>query len=186
MRAAILLAAGASRRFGRHDKLQARLGPRSLLDHALTNARASGAYRIILVTVRPRRIAGVTQVRAPRVEGSLSTSLAAGLAALRPIERETLIFLADMPYARAPRLRLPLGAKAVRPRFRGFPGHPVLVEVAAAKAGLAEGEAGLGRTLRMAFVPGNAGHLLDIDTPAVLCRVRRHGSRAWRPRSAPE
>jgi molybdenum cofactor cytidylyltransferase len=186
VRAAILLAAGASRRFGRRDKLHARLGPRSLLDHALAHVRVSGACRIILVTARPRRIAGVTQVRAPRVQGSLSSSLAAGLAALRPIEREALIFLADMPYARAPRLRLTLGVKAVRPRFRGLPGHPVLVEVAAAKAALTRGEAGLGRTLRTAYVPGRAEHLLDVDTPAALRCARRHGSRAWRPRSAAE
>jgi len=139
-----------------------------------------------MVTSRPGRIPGVTQVRAPRAPGSLAASLAAGLAALRPIERHALIFLADMPYARAPRLRLPFGAKAVRPRFSGLPGHPVLVEVAAAKAGLGRGEAGLGRTLRTAYVPGRADHLLDIDTPSALRRVRRHGSRAWRPRSATE
>jgi len=186
VRAAILLAAGASRRFGRRDKLQARLGSRSLLDHALGNVRESGACRIILVSVHPKRIPGTTPVRAPRATGSLSASLAAGLAALRPIEREALIFLADMPYAQAPRLRLLVGAKAVRPRFRGFPGHPVLVHVAAARAALAQGEAGLGRSLRMAYAPGSAGHLIDIDTPAALRRVRLHGSRAWRPRSASE
>jgi molybdenum cofactor cytidylyltransferase len=186
MRAAILLAAGSSRRFGRRDKLKARLGSGSLLDHALANVRASGACRVILVSVHPKRIPGTTQVRAPRGQGSLSASLAAGLAALRPIEREALIFLADMPYARAPRLRLFGGANAVRPRFRGLPGHPVLVQVAAARAALAAGEAGLGRSLWMAYVPGRADHLLDIDTPAALRRVRRHGSRAWRPRSAPE
>jgi len=186
VRAAILLAAGASRRFGRSDKLQARLGQRSLLDHALANVRASGASRIILVTADPKRIRGVTQVRMSRARGSLSTSIAAGLAALRPVEREALIFLADMPYAYAPRLRLPLGAMAVRPHFRGLPGHPVLVRVVAAKAALAQGEVGLGRSLRMAYVPGGVDHLVDIDTPAALRRVRRHGSRAWRPRSAPE
>jgi molybdenum cofactor cytidylyltransferase len=182
VRAAIILAAGASRRFGHRDKLKARLGRRNLLDHVVDNARACGACRILLVTTGAPPIAGVTPVRVGKPE-VLSASLRAGLAALRPIEREVLIFLADMPFARAPRLRLQPGMEAVRPRFRGRPGHPVLLRADRAKARLGQGDEGPGRALRTAFVPGTTAHLLDIDTPAALRRARRHGSRAWRPRS---
>jgi len=185
LRAAIILAAGASRRFGPRDKLNARLNGRTLLDHAIANARASGACRILLVTRSAARLPGVASIRLPR-SAALSASLAAGLAALRPIEREAVIFLADMPFASAPRLRLPPGIDAVRPRFRGQPGHPVLVRVKAAKTSMGQGDQGLGRALRTTFIPGSHAHLLDIDTQAALRRARRHGSRAAGPRSIPD
>ncbi len=183
MRAAILLAAGASRRFGQRDKLKARLGGHSLLELAVANARASGACRIILVSAARISLRGVTHVRAARAREGLSFSLAAGLAALRPIEREVLIFLADMPFARAARLRLAPGADAMRPRFRGQPGHPMLVRVRAARARLGQGNKGLAGALRVRFIPCTAAHLIDIDTPNALRRARRHGSRGVRPRS---
>ena len=94
MRAAILLAAGASRRFGGRDKLKARIGKHSLLDLVLAHARAAGPCRIIVVSAGRIRLAGVTHVHAHHARKGLSASLAAGLAALRPIEREVLIFLA--------------------------------------------------------------------------------------------
>lgn len=183
MRAAILLAAGASRRFGGRDKLRARLGGHRLLELAVANARASGACRVILVSAARSSLTGVTHVRAARAREGLSASLAAGLAVLRPIEREVLIFLADMPFARAPRLRLAPGVDATRPRFGGQPGHPMLVRVAVAKARLGRGDKGLAGALRAGFVPGTAAHLIDIDTPNALRRARRHGSRGFRPRS---
>ena len=185
LRAAIILAAGASRRFGHRNKLKVKLNNQTLLDPVIANARASGACRILLVTRSGIRRPGLTSVRLPR-SAALSASLAAGLAALRPIEREALIFLADMPFARSPRLRLSPGIDAVRPRFCGRPGHPVLVRVKAAKTRLGQGDQGPGRALRTTFVPGSPAHLLDIDTLAALRRARRHGSRAARPRSVPD
>ena len=187
MRAAILLAAGASRRFGSRDKLKAKLDGRSLLDHAIANARASGARRIILVTSRPTCQPGTTNVRARKAREGLSASLAAGLAALRPVEREVLIFLADMPFARAPHMRLRAGVDAVRPHFGGQPGHPMLVRSAAAKSCLGRGDAGLARALHPQLVQGAAAHLFDIDTRAALrrLRLRLRGSGVLRPRSRP-
>ncbi len=182
MRAAILLAAGASRRFGGRDKLKARLGGHSLLELAVANARTSGACRIILVSAARVRLAGVTHVHAARAHEGLSASLSAGLAALKPIEREVLIFLADMPFASAVRLRLAPGIDAVRPYFRGVPGHPMLVRSAIAKARLGQGDKGLAGALSPAFARGTVGNIIDIDTPDALRRVRLHGSRSFRPR----
>lgn len=178
MRAAIVLAAGASRRFGSRDKLRAGLRGYPLLDHAIANARSSGARRIILVAARAAYYRGVTFVRARHARQGLSASLAAGLAALRPIERELLIFLADMPFARAPRMKLAAGAVAVRPFFGGLPGHPMLVRTAAARSGLQSGDSGLAGIVSPAFARGTIGNIIDIDTPAALRRARRHGSRA--------
>jgi molybdenum cofactor cytidylyltransferase len=183
MRAAILLAAGASRRFGRRDKLREMLAGRSLLDHAVAQARASGTRRVILVTSRPMHLPGVTLVRARNARLGLASSLAAGLAALRPIEREVLIFLADMPFAHAPRWRLPPGVNAMRPQFHGHPGHPMLVRASAARTRLGRGDKGLAGALVALLVPGDAGHILDIDTVEALRIARRHGSRAAGRRS---
>jgi len=183
MRAAIILAAGASRRFGRRDKLRERLGGLRLLDHAIANAQASGARRVLLVTSTPLPARGVTLVRARNARAGLSASLAAGLAALRPVEREVLIFLADMPFARAPVLWLRPGVEAVRPAFSGQPGHPMLVRVGVAKGRLGEGDRGLGVVLRTAFVRGSEAHVLDIDSPRALRRARCHGSRGIGRRS---
>jgi len=184
MRAAILLAAGASRRFGRRDKLAERIGARSLLQQSLANVRASGVRRVILVAAVPRRIRGVTLVRPRSPSDGLSASLAAGLAALRPIEREALIFLADMPFARAPRLRLAPGREAVRPQFDDQPGHPVLVRVRSARRHLGKGDQGLFRRLSTSFVRGSAANLFDIDTQADLRRARHRGSRRVSERSS--
>lgn len=226
MRAAIILAAGASRRFGRSDKLHARLGLCTLLQHAVCNAQAAGARRILVVRAmsgkvarlhvprrkpgprccgwtgrrlspgngvgaggktdphEPYRPAGVAIIRAQAWRDGLSASLAAGLAALRPIEREVLIFLADMPFARAPQMRLAAGFDAARPAFGSRRGHPVLVRTQAAKVALGSGDKGLAGRLKTSLVPGTAANLFDIDTQDALRRARRHGSRALWLRSA--
>jgi len=179
MRAAIVLAAGASRRFGRSDKLRARLGGVPLLDHAIRHALASGAKRVIVVTSHGGAGRGmgrtIHRVRAARHREGLSASLAAGLAALRPIEREVLIFLGDMPFAAMPRgMRLRPGFDAVRPVVVGKPGHPMLVRVSAARAAAGGGDSGLaGRLGQIGRVRGTVGNGFDIDTPGALSRARR-------------
>ncbi len=178
MRAAIVLAAGASRRFGRPDKLRQSLGGVALLDHAVARASRSGAFRIVVVGARPRRTSERMIVRRAPRGTPLATSLAIGLAALRPIEREALIFLADMPFAYAPRLRLMPGVNAVRPHVRGRPGHPVLVRVSVARALVPAGDRGLGGMAGQRSVRGTAAHLIDVDTPADLRRAR-HAIRRW-------
>ncbi|WP_116089606.1 nucleotidyltransferase family protein [Sphingomonas crusticola] len=184
MRAAIVLAAGASRRFGYRDKLRTRLQGRSLLHHVVANAQLSGAKRIIVVVSRATRMSGVTVVRARQAKRGLSASLRIGLAALRPVEREVLIFLADMPFARAPHMVLEPDMAAIRPRFRGDPGHPMLVRVAAARKAWTAGDAGFAGKLQTAFVRGNAGNIIDIDTQASLRVAIRYGSRAPGRRSS--
>lgn len=157
---AIVLAGGASRRFGRRDKLRAMLGGRPLLAHAIGRARASGSGRVIVVA---RRTAG------------LGESLRAALGRVRPIERELLLFLGDMPLAAAPRgLRLRPGRDAARPAVGGRPGHPVLVRTTVARGALRPGDRGLALDpARLGLVRGTAGNALDVDTVAALARLRR-------------
>jgi molybdenum cofactor cytidylyltransferase len=180
MRAAIVLAAGRSRRFGRADKLRARLLGLTLLDRVLVHALASGAVRVIVVGGPPlRRGDGdrrISRIRAPRAEAGIGTSLAAGLAALRPVEREVVIFLADMPFAAVPHgLRLTAGVDAARPVVGGRPGHPVLIRTRVARALCRTGDEGLAQGLRRlptAVVAGQSGNLLDIDTVRDVRRAR--------------
>jgi molybdenum cofactor cytidylyltransferase len=180
MRAAIVLAAGRSLRFGRADKLRATLRGRSLLEHVLLHARASGAGRIMVVGgAKPRRGAAdhrIVRVRAPRADVGIGTSLSAALAALRPIEREVVIFLADMPFAAVPHgLRLTAGIDAARPIVDGRPGHPVLIRTPVARALCRAGDEGLVQGLRRlptALVAGQSGNLLDIDTVPDFRRAR--------------
>jgi molybdenum cofactor cytidylyltransferase len=183
VRAAILLAAGSSRRFGRGDKLLAMLHGRPVLLHALMRARQAGAYRIIVVvpSIGGRigrligRQLGVTRVVARRHRDGLGESLKAGLGALRPIEREALIFLGDMPFAAVSRdMRLKPALDAVRPIHRGKPGHPMLLRTLAARAIPLAGDQGLAaRLTRVGKVRGDAGSLIDVDTRAALRRARR-------------
>ena len=188
MRAAIVLAAGASRRFGRADKLLAPLGGKPLVCHAVAAARAARVARVVVVFSHPR-VSGVLArkprlqlVRARQARAGLAVSLAAGLAALRPIEREALVFLGDMPFARAPQgLRLPPGAAAVRPVVNGQPGHPLLVRTAAARALPIRGDRGLAGLGPIAACRGSASNLIDVDSRRALRRARI-GSPARRDR----
>jgi molybdenum cofactor cytidylyltransferase len=180
MRAAILLAAGRSQRFGRADKLRARLHGKTLFEHALDNARASGSQRVIVIGGPPLRCGGrIRQIRSARSRSGLGGSLSAALAVLRPVDREIIIFLADMPFARLRRLRLRFDDDGVRPGSDGVPGHPVLVRRRTIVERNVDGDEGLStrlRGLRVRIVAGNAGNILDVDTPAALRALRMRGS----------
>ena len=183
MRVAILLAAGSSRRFGRGAKLLALFRGKPLLHHAIDRARASGAGRVLVVTGAGRarigpaaRAAGLRPIFAREHHAGMGASLQAGLRAVRPIEREILIFLADMPFATAsPGWRIGAGLEAVRPIYDGVPGHPLLVRTTAARRLVRPGDQGFASGLpagRIALVNGTAGSILDIDDRAGLRRAR--------------
>jgi molybdenum cofactor cytidylyltransferase len=185
VRAAIVLAGGSSRRFGRGNKLLARLGGRPLLLHAIERARAGGAVRVIVVTGADRaRVAallkrqGVAIVHAPDHARGMSATLRAGIAELRPVEREVLIYLGDMPFVpEARRWRLTGGIDAMRPVVAERPGHPVLVRSAILRRIPAEGDRGLAPILsgpRTKTGRGRAAALFDVDSRTALRNARRH------------
>lgn len=190
MRAAILLAAGSSRRFGHRNKLLATVEGRPLLAHALLAARMATEGRVVVVTgadranvsrlVRSMRVPGVRLVHAARHRQGMGASLAAGLAALQPIERQFFLFLGDAPFVakRLPRALIRAmgpGIDAVRPMHKGVPGHPVLVRTGLARQAAPRGDRGLGLLLGCARVREiEAGPLSvsDIDTPDALRKAR--------------
>ncbi len=102
--AAIVLAAGLSRRMEGQNKLIATIDGVPLVRRAVLAAAASPVQAIYVVTGHRRReteaaLAGlaVTFVPNPRYADGLSTSLRAGLAALPPDIEGALVLLGDMP-----------------------------------------------------------------------------------------
>ncbi|HEX8447035.1 MAG TPA: nucleotidyltransferase family protein [Sphingomonas sp.] len=181
MRVAVVLAAGRSRRFGRQNKLLARIGALSLIERTLAIARAAPVARVIVVTghgraavTRAARGPRTTIVRARDHAEGMGASLRAALRALRPCERQMLLFLGDMPAVppgMAGRLARALraGDAGVRPAYRGRPGHPVLLRLPPPM--VPKGDAGPGRGLAMRTVAGPRGCVQDIDTRQMLIRL---------------
>jgi molybdenum cofactor cytidylyltransferase len=138
--AAIVLAAGMSRRMGTPKQLL-RLGGKSLLEHTLNNVRGSGVDEIVLVLgasadeVR-RQLAtdGLRVVVNPDFQQGMGTSLRTGLAAVSASIRGALIVLADQPFVRSSTLdqmiayREKHAPQILIPLYRGFRGNPVLLD----------------------------------------------------------
>lgn len=186
MRAAIVLAAGSSRRFGAANKLLVRWRGRPLLHHALKAALAAPVGRVIVVTGSGRsRVAGavralrngrLTLVHARNHGEGRRASLAAGLAALRPRERQCLVFLGDMPdlpRGIGERLlrRIAPSDEAARPVRRCAPGHPVLLN--RPRETLARLRAGKLPFADARPVTAQRAAILDVDQPGDLGRRGR-------------
>ncbi len=139
--AAVVLAAGRGSRFGADKpKPLARLGPRSLLAHAV-GAAAAGGLRPVVVVVgyRAGEVAAaagpmVRVVENPDWEDGMSTSLRAGLAALSGEEAvvAAAVALADQPrigpdaYRRVTAAHRE-GASLAVATYDGVRGHPVVI-----------------------------------------------------------
>jgi molybdenum cofactor cytidylyltransferase len=184
MRIVILLAAGSSRRFGMSNKLFARWRGQTLLGRAVALARALPAQRILLVAgaqaVRVRRHArGLEAVTARDHREGLGASLRAASHRLRPIDREALVLLADMPWIDPMMVRRLIraarpGDELLRPVSDGRPGHPVLLRGRALTAlGGARGDEGVGRGrgYRVRLLPADRRARADVDRPADLRRA---------------
>jgi len=136
--AALVLAAGLSRRFGA-NKLLADWHGRPLVTYAVDAACAAPVDHVIAVTgheadkaasailahaTRPVRL-----VQAPHYAEGMAMSLRAGIAALEPDVQAVVVFLGDMPdvphHVAANVLKAVLeGAPAAAPVLQGRRGHP--------------------------------------------------------------
>nr|WP_111298026.1 NTP transferase domain-containing protein [Paracoccus saliphilus] len=97
IRAGLLLAAGASRRFGPQDKLLARLDGRPLIAHAAQALRDVPLDDRIAVITNPQLRPWLSGFRIIQIEqGQQSDSLRAGMGAVGRVDR-LLIALGDMP-----------------------------------------------------------------------------------------
>ncbi|RUT34668.1 nucleotidyltransferase family protein [Arsenicitalea aurantiaca] len=185
--AAIVLAAGQSRRFGSEDKLMATLKGRPLVAHGLDALGQAGIGEVIVVTgpdegpQREALTAGFPIVVNSEPERGMGRSIGLGAACLKPGRAGIFVVPADMPdIAAQDYLALAealAGHDAVRFVHEGVPGHPVLFAGALRDrlCGL-DGEEG-GRMLlrslgsRLRLVPTTSpGIVRDVDRPADLTR----------------
>ena len=201
--AALVLAAGAGRRFG-GGKVRALLEGRPLLTHVLEAARAAGLGRLVLVLGRdaeavraalrdhdPAVLQGVLVAVNPAPERGLASSLRCGLAAAvaAPAPTAVLVLLGDQPRVRRDVVRAllaaaaaaPAGTLAVVPAYAddGAPNPVLLLPPAWPLAAELAGDRGIGPLLAsradlIVRVPV-AGDNPDVDTPADLAALE--GSR---------
>jgi molybdenum cofactor cytidylyltransferase len=194
---AIVLAAGAGRRFAEHAGGRKLLAPflgRPLIAGALDAALDAPARRVIVVTDGDPALAEIARERAAArgragdlrvivavdaAEG-MGASLRAGAAALSAEATGVFVFLGDMPRVPAglaQRLAdaLTPGVDAAAPQFAGRRGHPVLFGPACF-AGLRALAGDVGARAVLAAMPGrlalvdspDAGVLFDVDRPEDL------------------
>ncbi|ESQ85783.1 hypothetical protein AEAC466_01000 [Asticcacaulis sp. AC466] len=171
--AAVVLAAGLSRRFG-GNKLAADLNGKPVLRHVLDGLRGLDLVQVIVVT---RSDEGPGSIVNPRPEDGMGASLALGVGALPAVEG-VFIVLGDMPRIDIDLYRVMAGALGdadiVVPVHDGQTGHPVLFGAACFDAlkGLS-GDVGARALLRsgqyrVRQISAGPGIHNDIDTPADL------------------
>ncbi|AUH63213.1 nucleotidyltransferase family protein [Paracoccus zhejiangensis] len=181
-RTGLLLAAGASRRFGPEDKLLAPFAGRPLLSHAAAAMRAAALDRRIAVVSSAETAALLDGFEVIRIaQGEQSDSLRAGIAAAGTPDR-LLIALGDMPLVSAELLDRVIAActddHASAGREANGPPMPPACFPASWLPRLAEltGDQGAGRLLRdlpAGQIIDASGQLPDIDTPEALRKLSR-------------
>jgi molybdenum cofactor cytidylyltransferase len=182
---AVILAAGASRRYGSAKQLVVVDG-RTLLEHAVDAAAAAHLAPVVVVVPvwlsRPARLDGVglRWIRNPFPERGLSLSLRLAFGALGDEVGAAVILLGDQPRLPAASIEAVLAGRGRKPvvasESDGILAPPVLIE--RSHFSLVEGltgDVGLRQLLRehpdlVAHVPV-AAHPPDVDTPADLDRL---------------
>jgi molybdenum cofactor cytidylyltransferase len=183
--AAVILAAGESRRFGSPKQL-AVVDGLTLLEHAIALARESGLRPVVAVVPvwlsRPGRLDDewLRWIRNPYPERGLSLSLRLGLEALGNHSEAAVILLGDQPRVAVETIATLLAARGERPivatEAGGVLAPPVLIERSQFElaAGLT-GDAGLRDVLRqepdLVRAVAVPAHATDVDMPRDLDRV---------------
>ena len=178
--AGVILAAGASRRYGSPKQL-AKVGERTMLEHVAEIARASALTPILAVVPSAVRAPGGTMpvINDHPAEG-LSRSLRLGIEAVPDDVAAVVILLGDQPTVPASWIASLVDAPRDRPvvamRAEGRVGPPVLLRRAAFHlVNEAEGDAGLAPVLArhpelVAHVDVPA-HAPDVDRPDDLAHL---------------
>lgn len=191
--AAIILAAGQSRRMGATNKLLAEIDGRAMVNRAVDTVRASKAGPIVIVlgheANRVRRAIGegddISFTENPRFAEGLSTSLVRGLDALPTEIDGVIVCLGDMPRVSADVIdRLvaafdPLEGRAICiPTHNGKRGNPMLFarrffdEVREISGDLGARQlTGAYPELTCDVEMSGDGVLLDVDTPDALAKL---------------
>lgn len=183
--AALILAAGESRRFGSPKQL-ALLEGRTILEHVLEVASAARLAPIVAIVpvwlTRPTTLGdpALRWVRNPYPERGMSYSLRLGLTALPDETSAAVILLGDQPRVAAETIATLLAARGGRPivatEAGGVLAPPVLIERSHFElAAELSGDAGLRDLLRgspdLVRTVALPAHATDVDTPRDLDRV---------------
>jgi molybdenum cofactor cytidylyltransferase len=189
--AALVLAAGQSRRMGQANKLLAPIDGRPMVAHAVDAMLASRAASVIVVTGHQADAVRTALAERPVIwahnpdyASGLSSSLATGLAALPEDAEGVVIGLGDMPRITAAQIdRLiaafnPLEGRAICvPTVRGKRGNPVLFATRfVPEMREIGGDVGARHLLgehaeEVVEIELDDGALLDIDTPEALAAL---------------
>jgi molybdenum cofactor cytidylyltransferase len=193
---ALLLAAGAARRFGAPKLLQDLAGKPVVRWSA--ESLIGDPVDAVVVVVPPdhdeirRSLEGlaVRIVVNPNPNAGMGASLACGVSALGPETKAVLVALADEPVRDRESLRRVVGryraggASIVVPTYRGVRGHPVLFdrsvfgELATLTGDRGARDVSDRDSARVAIVELDALKPIDVDTPADLELLRaEHGRR---------
>ncbi len=184
--AAILLAAGFSRRMGGENKLLKDFGGKPLMTYAVDTIGRLGFRQIVVVLgeaadrIGPLLPSTATVIRNERAGEGMGASLAAGAAALDPALSGAFVVLADMPLvamtdyqALADAFRAEQGEAICIPLHDGRRGHPVLFPARHfAELTACRGDSGARHLFsdprsRLCEVEGcSPGVLADFDDPA--------------------
>jgi molybdenum cofactor cytidylyltransferase len=176
--AGVILAAGASRRFGSPKQL-AKVGEQTMLERVADLARDSGLAPIVAVVPSGMRAPrGTRAINNDRPDEGLSRSLRLGIGALPDDVEAAVVLLGDQPTV--PRATIEAIVRegrgdrpVVAPRAQGRIGPPVLLRREAFRlVDEASGDSGLGPVLARhpdlvthVEVPS---HAPDVDTPGDL------------------
>jgi molybdenum cofactor cytidylyltransferase len=198
--AALVLAAGQSRRMGAANKLLSEVGGQPMVRRVAEQALASRADPVVVVTGHERERVeaalaglGIECLHNPDYAAGLSASLHRGLGALPGAAEGVVVCLGDMPRVSAAVIdRLiaafnPQEGRAICvPAWRGKRGNPVLF----ARRFVAEmqsigGDTGARQLIgdypdavaevAMDDLPSGDGVLLDVDTPEALAALKPTG-----------
>jgi molybdenum cofactor cytidylyltransferase len=191
--AAVVLAAGQSRRMGGPNKLLEEIGGKPLVRHVVEQVLASRAKPVVVVTGHQReRVEGalsglqVTLVHNPEYAEGLSTSLKTGVAALSADADAAVICLADMPQISTALIDAMIdafdpaqGALIVVPTVEGKRGNPVLwARRFFPELRDLQGDVGARHLIGAnadavhEFAVDDRGVFFDVDTPEALAAAR--------------
>ena len=179
--AALVLAAGAGRRFGAEPKLLADLGGRPVLDHVLATVRRCAALARVVVVLGANAEAiraqidldGLEAVDCPDWDEGQAASLRCGLRALGEADK-VLVLLGDQPLVTEGVIaRMAAEPPGSRAAYAGAPGHPAVLgpDLVERALGL-HGDVGLRDAAWRLVECAHLADPTDIDTPADLEAIR--------------
>ncbi len=188
--AAVVLAAGSSKRFGKANKLHAKVEDESVVERVL-NLVAQFPFQRIVVVSSPgdeelEKVAvsyPVDLVCNEKSEQGIGTSVATAVEALEESDVSGVVFfLGDLPFMKAESVAKianafveSKGTHIVRANFSGQPGHPLVVpRDMFSELKMLDGDQGAGLLVRkyparlLIVETDDPGTIRDIDTPKDL------------------